>query len=110
MTFAAQVLTIVVGLTLHAVLLVWLYHSLYRKSPTAVGKTELEWLIPAVIPVLMMALWLLGIVDFVWNFGFAPKDLWVWWIPIASLVVLLIGRRFARWNRSRLIEKGKARL
>jgi hypothetical protein len=107
MTSLLQALGLTAALALHGIVLVWGYHFLYRLSPTAASKVELEWFIPAVVPMLMFAWWLLGIVDAFLNSGFIPNHLWVWWMPIGALTVLWVGVLFARWNRSRLIKKRK---
>lgn len=105
MASALDLLNAIGTFTILSLLIVLGYHYLYRSSLTVVSKAELEWFVPALVPGLVVAWWLLGVLDSVFYTGAFPIDLWTWWMPAGALLVFGISRRFAVWNRTRLIKR-----
>ena len=102
---ALPILTLLAIFTLLSGLVIFSYHYLYRSSLTVVGKAELEWVVPALVPGFLISWWLLGVFDSVVNARALPNDLWTWWMPVGALVVFGVSRQFAIWNRARLIKR-----
>ncbi len=100
--------SIIVVLALLQIAVIFGYAHAYRESlKTGSTTRELLLIVPLVLPSFLLVLWMVAFFDYGLRFGLAQAFFWTWGQPVLAALVLILGRGFARWLRTRYIAKAK---